>query len=85
MKRTNSIINNTNASLHKKIKSNFITESYVYSIHNRRNQFLISRLRAGCLVDLEIETGQSKNVTQRGVNKDERICTLCYNDVYDEI
>ena len=55
LKWTHSIINNKKASLYKEIKNNFITEPYVYRIHNKRNRSLILRLRAGCL-DLEIET-----------------------------
>ena len=70
---------NRSTSLYKRIKSNFISESYVYSINNKRNRSPISRSGAWCL-DLEIETGR-----WRDVNKDERICTHCNDEIENEI
>ena len=42
-------------------------------IHKKKNRSLISRLRAGCL---DFGIGR-----WRGVNKDERICTLCNDEI----
>ena len=77
LKWTDATIINRKASLCKKT-NNYITGLYVYSVHIKRNRFLIFKIKR-CL-DLEIETCR-----WRGINKNDEICTLCNGEIENKI